>query len=210
MLQIFSAILCFIMVITGIIGYSFEIPENYIGNENIYTSILVYYATLSAYLLVYAIYSHIKNYQLYVFLVIFQCFFALISAYGLYQASIRWNTKIENVKEVLLYLGVIYLLGKTQPFDEISKKIISEFTVIPILASITIILFTGFVILRFEQKNTPVFFEDFNLIKITFTITALVGLCYIGNGISVISCIVISILDFYVLSKLVKLAKTVF
>ncbi len=209
MLRLFSSILCMIMVVIGVLGYSFEIPNKYVGDERVCTSLLVYYASLSAYLLVYALYNSIKCVQLYVFLILFQCFLSLISAYGLYQASTRWSSKLEKVTEILLYLSVIYLLGKTPPFDEFGNKLISELTAIPILASVAIILFTAFVILKFEQRNTPFLFEDFDLVSITFVITSLIGLGCIGNGVALISFTLITLLDFYVLSRIVKVAKSV-
>ncbi len=203
----FSCAMCLILIITGIVGCSFKTPENYVGGESVLTSIVVYYSTLAAYLLVYAVYNHIHVRVVSIVLFLFRSLVALISAYGLYQAASRWSAKIENVVEILLYLSVVYLVGKTPPFDELGRKVVTDFTALPVVASAVIVLFTAFVIIRVKQIKAPFYFDRFEILRVTYAITALVGLCCFGNGVAFVACTVITALDIYALSTLVKSAK---
>ena len=207
--QFFEYSLCTILIITGIIGCSLETPENYLGGEKVLTSIAGYYALLSVYLLAYALYYYVDTPLLSPVVFLLKSFVALISAYGLYQATSRWKTKIENVTETLLYISVIYLLGKTSPFDEFGKKIITEMAILPVFASIVIVVFTAFVIVRIKQADIPFFFDRFDVLRVNFMIVALIGLCYFGNGVSLVSCFLITVLSIYALSRLFRMAKFV-
>ena len=207
--QFFEYSLCTILIITGITGCSLETPENYLGGEKVLTSIAGYYALLSVYLLAYALYYYMDTPLLSPVVFLLKSFVALISAYGLYQAASRWKTKIENVTETLLYISVIYLLGKTGPFDEFGKKIITEMAILPVFASIVIVVFTAFVIVRIKQADIPFFFDRFDVLRVNFMIVALIGLCYFGNGVSFISCFLITVLSIYALSRLFRMTKFV-
>ncbi len=205
--QFFEYSMCIILILTGIAGCSLETPENYLGGEKVLTSIAGYYALLSIYLLVYALYYYMGTPLLSPAVFLLKSFVALISAYGIYQAASYWRTKIENVTETLLYLSVIYLLGKTSPFSDFGKKMVTEMTVLPVFASIVIVVFTAFVIVRIKQADIPFFFDRFDVLRVSFMITALIGLCYFGNGVSFVSCFLITVLSIYALSRLFKMAK---
>jgi len=166
--QFFEYSICIILIITGITGCSFETPRNYLGGERVLTSITIYYALLSVYLLVYALYYYLSANLLSPIVFLLKSFVALISAYGLYQAASRWKTKVENVTETLLYLSVIYLLGKTSPFDELGKKVVTEMAILPVFVSVVIVVFTAFVTFRIKQANIPFFFDRFDVLRVNF------------------------------------------
>jgi len=207
-LQIFDYALCLILITIGLIGCSFETPSEYLGGERVLTSIVVFFAALSAYLLVYALKNHIHCGCLCFAAVLVKGVLAAIIAYGLYQALNKWQTKVENVTSILLYLSIVYLMGKTPPFDELGRRIVTEFTALPIFASVVIVLLTSLVIIEVERIGAPFYFDNFEIIRMCYAIVALLGLCCFGNGVAFVSCVVITVLDFYALFTILKFAKS--
>lgn len=209
MLQFFNYSICMVLIITGVVGCSLETPRNYLGGEKVLTSIAIFYTILSVYLLTYAVYNYKSNFCMYMTVFLLKSTVALISAYGLYQATSRWRTKVENVTETSLYLSVIYLLGKTHPFDEFGRRVITDMAIIPVFASLVIGVFTAFVIIRLGKANIPFFFDRFDVLRINFMVVALVGLCCFGNGVAFISCFLITALSIYALLRIFKMSKFV-
>jgi len=206
-LQIFNYALCLILITIGLIGCSFETPSEFLGGERVLSSIVIFFFFLSMYLLIYALKNLMRCVCLTFAAILSKGVLAVIIAYGLYQALKKWQTRIENITNILLYLNVVYLMGKTPPFDELGRRVMTEFTAIPIFASIAIALLTFIVIIEVDRIGAPFFFDNFEVIRICYAIVALLGLCCFGNGVAFVSCVVITALDFYALFTILRFLK---
>jgi len=207
-LQIFNYALCLILIIIGLIGCSFETPSEYLGGEKVLTSIVMFFAILAAYLLVYALKNFVQCECLSFAAILIKGILAATIAYGLYQALNKWQTKVENITDILLYLSVVYLMGRTPPFDEFGRRVVTELTALPIFASVVIVLFTSLVIIEVERIGFSFYFDNFEVIRMCYAIVALLGLCCFGNGVAFVSCIIITVLDFYALFTILQFLKS--
>ncbi len=194
----------FVLMVIGVIGYSFTPPPDYVGREEkILTSIALYYTIFALMIFVNALWNLLNVYRnlLETFELMFMLILLVISSYGVVTVKRVWRFELIRLRDALIYGSVVHLMNKSLCT---TFGCVFDMDTIAFVLSAWIAAMSVYVIVRFRRLRFFLAFERFELVSIAFLTTFFLGLCAVNGFEETLPYILIIVLTAYALYVIIS------
>ncbi len=181
------------LMIVGIMGYSFEPPQGYVGDYRAMFSILIYYSLLTMYIFSDLLCKYFGCGFESELKLIFTVAILTITTYGLKHLRKVWEFKPKRILDILTYGSVVYLMN-------IHVKVKSPFLIpLMLVLSLWLVILLAYILLEFGKIREFITFEDFQLIYVVYATTLLIGMSRTATSLPFLILTVLNAYALYII-----------